>query len=958
VYPQGLAPAIERTALNHVSPVVSPIVGRDAIMSDLQRSLRQIAAGGSGCVIVEGMAGMGKSRILHTTTAEAATMDIAVASGSASKLDRAAPMTTLRHLLQATDPPGLELPSIARLDRNPLWLVDQVREVVEDYLRHRPLLIVLDDAHWADELTAFALRILVPALFASPVLWLLSRRPAPVGTYPQDAIDWLIAQGAQRHQLDPLPDEVVADLCRNVLGAVPDPSVLAIARRGEGNPFLLEQLLTTLLDTGQVMVRDGTATAAGGVLSSGFLDAVDQRLQDLSEHTRRLLDAGAVLGRPFTIHEVAGLVGQSAIELLPAIREAAYAAILVDNGTELSFRHDLIREALYNRLPGPVRLALHREAAAVVREEGRTPIEVAEHLVLSGRPNSAQAVAVLRQAVQQVAPSAPNTAADLILRMLDLIDGHDAGRPRLVAEGVRLLALTGRVPEAMRLGESALHAGLDANDEVALLLGLSEALLATGRSTAVLRYTSQAIARASDANPARAELLSVRALGLLERADGEADLTAADASGAEAAALGTAAGEHAAAVCGINARGVAAMLRGELTSAVEFAREATRIADRIGGEARRRHPRLWLAAVLTAVDRFDEAEAVLAADQRDAELLGTAWTQPRWCHHRTILLAEGGRPDDAAAEAEAGVRMAEQLSAIALSVPLLSRLGQLAIQRDDLIAARDYLDRAHKLVEQDGTRLPEHVAWATALLRDAAGEPATAALDALAGAVDTTVHRITLFTREPGAAAQLTRLALRAGADEVAREAATVTRQLADRNPGVPSLAGAAAHAQALLDGDLDALREAVRAFQDSPRPLAGAAALADLAQFEATAGRRHEAVGYWQEALQRYLACGAKLAAARAQQGLRTLGVRRSWRRNPLPRSTGWDSLTESELRVVRLVAKGLTNREVASNLFLSPHTIDSHLRHSFSKLGVANRVELTRYVLDHDREQDQLTT
>jgi DNA-binding CsgD family transcriptional regulator len=110
------------------------------------------------------------------------------------------------------------------------------------------------------------------------------------------------------------------------------------------------------------------------------------------------------------------------------------------------------------------------------------------------------------------------------------------------------------------------------------------------------------------------------------------------------------------------------------------------------------------------------------------------------------------------------------------------------------------------------------------------------------------------------------------------------------------------------------------------------------------------------EEALELYVAGGAVRDSARTQRALRGLGVRRKVWQQVARAQTGWDSLTEAELRVVRLVAEGLTNRATAERLFLSPHTVDTHLRRAFAKLGVSSRVELARQVMAQERAHDHV--
>jgi DNA-binding CsgD family transcriptional regulator len=934
-----------------------PLVGRESALSEVRLALRATAAGAGGCVVLEGLAGIGKSRVVATLTEEARELDIVVASATATELDRIAPLSTLLRTLGDSGVPELDTSSLGDHasggDRgNRFWLIDRMGEILERFVRDRPLLIAIDDAQWADELSALALRVLVPALMSSPVLWLLARRPVPARSSTQDAVNWLISEGAGRVVLAPLSHDAVHELCRIVLGADPDEAILDLTDRCGGNPFLLEWMLNTVRDDGRVAVPDRAAVLVADGLPSQVFTVMNQQLLDLSSGARRLLDAGSVLGRPFTVHEASALVNESPVELLPAVDEAVGAGTLIERESALTFRHDLIREAIYQNLSGPVRTALHREAATMAQAEGCSPVEIAEHLVLSGARGDERAVGVLHQAATQVAPSAPGTAADLMLRSLDLLDHNDPARAGMVATSVRLLAAAGRVMEARELGEVVLRASLDPSTESTLLLGLATALKHAGLNATVVSYTQRALAIPGIPEPTRAELLAIEAHALVY----VEDLEGADRAAAEAAAVGESSGVPAAVVFGLVARSVVSRAKGELSQAITWAEQAVETADRALGEARHRHPGLWLAWTLVAVDRFDEADAAYHSGQQEARQLGTAWSFPLWHFYRAELRLAAGRLDDAQAEAEAGVRIAEQLAAMQLGVPLLALLARVALSRDEPAVARNHVRKAQGLVGADVAGIGAgNLAWSVALLENAGGSP-EAAVETLADLYDGFPSRLRLLVDEPGAGPMLVRMAKRAGARGPAARAAQAIRSLADRNPGVATLAGCATHAEGLLDDDLDALRAAVDLHRGSRRPLCVAAALEDTAVAEHRAGNAARAVELLQEALARQVAAGAKRDAARIQKRLRLLGVRQVWRSDLCGPTTTWDSITESELRVVRLVADGLTNREAAERLYLSPHTVDSHLRHVFTKLGIKSRVELTRHVMAHDASGDAL--
>jgi DNA-binding CsgD family transcriptional regulator len=165
--------------------------------------------------------------------------------------------------------------------------------------------------------------------------------------------------------------------------------------------------------------------------------------------------------------------------------------------------------------------------------------------------------------------------------------------------------------------------------------------------------------------------------------------------------------------------------------------------------------------------------------------------------------------------------------------------------------------------------------------------------------------------------------------------------------------AAVAAHARGLLEDDRVALDAAIDAFDGGPRVLAFAAALEDRADIMVRHAEKEPAIDDLSRALSLYADAGASWDAGRVRGRLREIGIRRRLSASARP-TRGWVGLTDSELLVVRLVGEGLTNRETAAKLYLSPHTVSMHLRHAFSKLGINSRVELARVVVEHDREAD----
>jgi DNA-binding CsgD family transcriptional regulator len=192
-------------------------------------------------------------------------------------------------------------------------------------------------------------------------------------------------------------------------------------------------------------------------------------------------------------------------------------------------------------------------------------------------------------------------------------------------------------------------------------------------------------------------------------------------------------------------------------------------------------------------------------------------------------------------------------------------------------------------------------------------------------------------------------LLLRAGLPDQAKMVVGQAHLLAALTPATPILEGLATHCRGLLHQNREMLEGAVQILGRCGRPLALATAWEDLAALRWHDGDGGGGIDALTEAFEIFSRCGARRHAGRARQGLRSHGViKRS--ATVAAQTSGWDSLTDAELAVALRVAQGLRSKEVAEQLYLSTHTINTHLRHIFSKLGLRSRVELTRAVLDHE--------
>jgi DNA-binding CsgD family transcriptional regulator len=326
----------------------------------------------------------------------------------------------------------------------------------------------------------------------------------------------------------------------------------------------------------------------------------------------------------------------------------------------------------------------------------------------------------------------------------------------------------------------------------------------------------------------------------------------------------------------------------------------------------------------------------------------------RYRRLRAAILLSQGELDDAGAEARGVIDLPAQLGYPHRVALPLSVIVESALRRGDTAEARSAFARYGSGTEaffRDGAGargfFPD-LQWAEALVADARGDAAAAAA-ALAPIGSQLGAGFFLALVMHHRLAQLVRIALSAGAQGEAHQLAAMVDLLAVRNPHVDTLAAASHHAQALIEHEPALLEEAVRLAVRSEDRLLEAAAREDLAGMLAAGPLRVRAVEHLEAAYGFYVRVGAQRDTARVRAALRALGVHKRQSSVARPRQ-GWASLSRSELAVVELVARGLSNRAVANELFVSPDTVNSHLRHAFTKLSIRSRVELARLAVQRE--------
>jgi DNA-binding CsgD family transcriptional regulator len=924
---------------------VSPLHGRDLERDALGRLIGQAAEGGGGVVILEGAAGIGKTRLLAEAARIAAARGLEVASGAADELDQVTPWAPLLKALFSTSPPLLtedDLAPLGGLMDQRLAVIESIRAALERGSRRRPLVLALDDLQWADPATLLALGSLPVQLFSYPIAWILARRPLPASAQLQGLTARLAEAGARRLHLRPLDEGAARALAADRLGAPPAPEVADLVARAAGNPLYIVELLRGATAAAGPPGEAGPAASVAPVVPPTLRSAVAAHLRSLPEPATDLLKSASVLGREFTVSELAAMTGQPTSQLLPALEHALLAEVLGEAGDRLAFRHDLLRQAVYQQVPGPLRQALHRDAAAALRRAGAPLARVAGQYAAGAKPGDEEAIEVLAAAAGQLSATARAAGADLAVRALGLLAEGDERRPQMTVTAVGLLTLAARIEQARDLAEGYLAGHRPPPQvEAAMLLGIRRAW--TMRS--LRPYPSPLPARLLDdpAVPAgiRASLLALEQI----RAMSAGDFAGADQGFAAAMRLLADGGDAFDAAMVLILWDLNDSMRGDLSAGLERARGGLR--DWSGPELKValavfEHD---IAQFLGGLGRPREAQAALERALRAAEDCGFTLIRGMCQQRRAELLLEQGRLEDARAEARTSAAFAQEWGFHEVMGLAVAVLAETSIRLGDLSEARAAAERLRVLADDGGTALPERQ-WAQALCLEAEGR-SEAALEALDPMFAQLSGGCLIFgARQADRLPWVVRLALKAGRRDRADLACAAAEALAGRNPDVGLFAALAAQARGLAGREPALLRRAADTLAGGEWPLAAAAASEDLGGVLAEAGAREPAIGELESAYAGYAGAGAHRDTARVRRKLRELGIRK--RRPAVARpSEGWASLTDAELAVVAIVAEGSTNRETAARLYLSADTVNTHLRHAFTKLGIRSRVELARMVL-----------
>jgi DNA-binding CsgD family transcriptional regulator len=944
------------------------LLERDDELDELDSAVAEAGRGAGSAVLIEAAAGLGKTRLLDHVRRRASRAGMRVLSARATELESDFPYGVARQLLEPavadrSDAGGAELLSGAAAaaapalglaaagsdggvpvaDADPAdlpfstlyglyWLTVSLGDA-------EPLLLAVDDAHWADPPSLRFLAFLAARLEGLPILLAVAARPKPTSDDPlaQFAVD----RSTRRIDPAPLGPGSTAALIEAALGSPPDGAFASACHElTGGNPFLLAELVRTLAAEGAeptaATAKDVRQLAPDAVVRSVLL-----RLAPLPAAARALARAVAVLGdgcEPRFAAELAGIDPPTAVEAADALR----GADVLHPEPPLRFLHPLVRNAVYTEIPAGARGREHGRAAELLAAAGMPAERIALHLLATDPAGDASVVRTLHEAARAALDQgAADPAIAYLRRALE-----EPSSPALRPDVLRLL-LDAAVRSADVLALAPLADTLLGADAVEEVAADSEMLLRSGADLAMLLIGTGRVERGAT--------LLERAIEVAERAG---DLTRAVALEAQLASFMQ--------LPPLEARERFARYDGRIEEGTPEHRLTLALhawwtsalggsAAEVGGQARRAlaggrifaeqrgvlsPPPQQAVLVLARADELDaaaEAAEHLIATARasgDVVALASGWFMRAYAAHRRGDLRS----------AEADVRQAVDAAharGFRHMVTIFSALLiELLIERAELEEAERELHACGMAGEiPDGYWLgPVH--FGRGRLRLAQGR-ARAAADDLLELHDRMARWGMRSNVGYPADAYAARALLSLGERERAR--AVAQQELDKARPwGAPSAVAEALAACGAVtggEGGVELLREAAELAASSPARLVHASALVDLGTALSRERRPSEAREPLRTGLELARRCGAVALARRAAVELEVAGER-------APRHTpiGADALTPSERRVAEMAATGMTNREIAAALYVTVKTVESHLRATYDKLGIRSRKELAQ--------------
>ena len=933
------------------------LLEREAELEAVDASIESARAGRGSVLLVEGPPGIGKTALLEAARERASEVGFASLSARGSELEHDFAFGVARQLFERpiaelderereevlSGAAGLSGP-LFELDgsdsrpppdgsRELFPLLHGLHWLCSNLAESEPLLLAIDDSHWADDPSLRFLDYLAGRISELPVLVTASARStapeAPVelieGLRGAPAVD-AIAPGT-------LSEAGVVELLAAVLSEPPEPGFArAAARASGGNPFLLTELARALAADG-VPPNDESIERVKSISPEAIAGSVLTRVARMPGETAEVVRAVAVLGDGADLGAVAELSSVSP----DAVEQAADTLVeggVLDRGLPLRFSHPLVRAAIYDDLAANERARMHARAAGVLDSLGASPEASAAHLLRAPPAGESGRLALLRNAADSaLGRGAPAAAADYLRRALDEAP-RDADRRALLGALGRA-EVQGGDPAGIEDLKRALDLGGDLRERGGLVRVMGLGLAQSARFPEAIE-AFEALAR---------ELGAVDDAPREVRLDIESDLAVillfgldADDSTLDQLLAGVEVGKPSASRA---QRSRLALFAYRLMQRSVDARRAAAAAEQafeegIVDDYEPGYPSYLAALIaLIAADGLDSARRpateVFTRERAAASPLGfgQSATALSWIAFREGRMADA---ESYADEAVAGIR---PHGVVIVFLPALSALVDAMIERGKADAAWAELEVSGATGELPEIVTTPNLLESRAKLRAARGD--------LHGARDDLLKTGSLWERAGGVGpgfsswrSQLALVRLQLGEIDDARRLATEELVLA-RRFGAPRATGVALRAVGLVEGGehgLELLAEAAEVLAGSRDRLEHARALVELGAALRRGNQRTEARERLRAGLEIATRCGATVLAERARDELLATGARP---RKPF--YSGVEALTPAELRTARMAAEGKSNREIAQALFVTPKTVETHLRHTYRKLDIPGR-------------------
>jgi DNA-binding CsgD family transcriptional regulator len=929
----------------------NPLLEREPELTQLTGRMEAAGRGEGGIVLLEGPPGIGKTALLAAACERAREFGMQTAAARGGELESGLPWGVVRSLFE----PGLEATSKAERRRLLAGAAGLARIALRsraprrapiaaetmgaalhglywlaaNTAAQRPLLIAVDDVHWADMPSLRWLAYLAIRVEDLPVLVVATVRPP--GAAAQSGSLATIAQVGAAVRPSSLSPQASATVVRAAIG--PDATADfcdACHVASGGNPFLLGSLARELAKRG-VVPDDVAAGRVRGTRAETISRAIVTRLAAQPAAARELASAVAVFGAPPPLAAAAALA-QLDEDAAVAAADALAAEHLIADSEPLEFVHPIVKTAVYTEIPPHQRMRWHARAAHLLDEAEAPTDEIAVHLLAVEPRDDADVVAILRAAAADaLAAGAPEPAIAYLGRAL--AEPPEAPTRVAILRDLGVAETSLHRPAGLEHLRAALALAAKPDERAEIARQLAVPLMHSGRIREVVELLERMIAEIPEEDrelrlKLEADLIGAGRLdpALRDVAMGRVEaLTAARLKGrtlGERVALSAVALE-------------AGSPHRTAAETIEFAQRAL-AGGRLLAEAGVESPSFWFAGgALILADGYNLAEPVVESALAEASSRGSVVGSALGFCFRALLGYRTGR----LAEAEADARHAVAIdpgSRWAASVYALAFLI-------DILLDRGRPEEAAQALEESFLGSSTQALLPLLVLRHNRGRLRLALGDAEGGLADLRTATGQLEAGRfpphlwPWRSAHAIALAGIGETDEprrLAHEELELTRAF-----GAPRALGVSLRAWGLVSPDdrLESLRESVTVLATSGAALEHARALIDLGAALRRAGHRSRSLDRLREGLDLAHRCGAGALAARAREELVAAGAKP--RRDAL---RGRDALTASELRTARMAARGLANREIAQALFVSLRTVETHLTHAYQKLEIDSRAEL----------------